>query len=150
MSELLRENWYSVVRPSVASEIIEGEAVIMDLRSGHYFSARDTGALVWDWLDNGHSDRQAARRLAAHCRIEKAEANEAVLKFISLLLAKDLMRSSEARECAINNNLGSNEPVAFIPPAIEEFTDMSNLLLLDPIHDVAEVGWPVRREDVPQ
>ncbi len=134
----------------MASEIIEGEAVIMDLRSGHYFSARDTGALVWDWLDSGHSDRQVARRLAAHCLIEEVEASAAVLKFISLLLAKDLVRSSEARECVATNDPESNGPVAFIPPAIEEFTDMSNLLLLDPIHDVAEVGWPVRREDVPR
>lgn len=150
MSELLSENWYSVAMPSVASEIIEGEAVIMDLRSGHYFSARDTGALVWDWLDKGHSDRQVAQRLAAQCHIEETEAYAAVLKFIAILLAKDLVRNSAAREVVASNEPESKAPMAFTPPGIEEFDDMSNLLLLDPIHDVAAVGWPARREDVAQ
>lgn len=150
MSELLGENWYGVVKPSVASEMIEGEAVIMDLRSGHYFSARDTGALVWDWLDKGHSDRQVAQRLAAQCHIEETEAHAGVSKFISELLAKDLVRISEARDVVASNEPESNVPMAFTPPAIEEFDDMSNLLLLDPIHDVAAVGWPARREDVAQ
>ena len=148
MSEQLSENWYDVMRPSVASEIIEGEAVIMDLRSGHYFSARDTGALIWDWLDTGHSDRQVAQRLAALCQIEEIEAKAAVVTFISVLLAKNLVSHSAAREGVAAPEPESNTPMAFISPAIEEFTDMSNLLRLDPIHDVAEVGWPVRREDV--
>jgi hypothetical protein len=27
-------------------------------------------------------------------------------------------------------------------PKLEKYTDMEDLLLLDPIHDVQEVGWP--------
>ena len=27
-------------------------------------------------------------------------------------------------------------------PALERFTDMEDLLLLDPVHDVEEMGWP--------
>jgi hypothetical protein len=30
----------------------------------------------------------------------------------------------------------------FAEPVIEEFDDMQGLLLLDPIHDVSEEGWP--------
>ena len=30
----------------------------------------------------------------------------------------------------------------------ERFTDMQDLLLLDPIHDVDETGWPVRADAV--
>jgi len=31
----------------------------------------------------------------------------------------------------------------FAPPVLEVYTDMQDLLLLDPIHDVDEtVGWP--------
>ncbi len=32
---------------------------------------------------------------------------------------------------------------AFAPPRLQRYTDMQDLLLLDPIHDVDEVGWPV-------
>ena len=122
----------------------------MDLRSGHYFSARDTGALVWDWLDKGHSDHQVVQRLIAVYGIEETEINALISKFIDLLLEKDLIRSSEARECVASCGVDSNMPATYTSPTIEEFADMSNLLLLDPIHDVAEVGWPVRREDTPK
>jgi hypothetical protein len=30
----------------------------------------------------------------------------------------------------------------FDEPLVERFTDMQNLLLLDPIHEVTEEGWP--------
>jgi hypothetical protein len=30
-------------------------------------------------------------------------------------------------------------------PLLRKYTDMRDLLLLDPIHDVDEQGWPVRK-----
>jgi hypothetical protein len=30
-------------------------------------------------------------------------------------------------------------------PVLEKYTDMQELLLLDPIHDVEEAGWPKAR-----
>jgi hypothetical protein len=32
----------------------------------------------------------------------------------------------------------------FGQPVLEKFTDMADLLLLDPIHEVGEAGWPQR------
>jgi hypothetical protein len=37
----------------------------------------------------------------------------------------------------------------FTPPVLEVFADMRDLLLLDPIHDVAEVGWPTAKPSRP-
>jgi hypothetical protein len=36
-------------------------------------------------------------------------------------------------------------PGAFGPPRLQKFTDMQELLLLDPIHEVDEAGWPHTR-----
>jgi hypothetical protein len=33
----------------------------------------------------------------------------------------------------------------FTPPALTKFTDMQDLLLLDPIHDVGSGGWPAKK-----
>ena len=35
-----------------------------------------------------------------------------------------------------------NLPTAFQKPTFEKYTDMQQLLLLDPIHDVDDTGWP--------
>ena len=34
----------------------------------------------------------------------------------------------------------------FRAPQIRAYTDMQDLLMIDPIHDVDETGWPVRRD----
>ena len=34
-------------------------------------------------------------------------------------------------------------PADYAPPAMSKYTDMEDLLLLDPVHEVDEVGWPV-------
>jgi hypothetical protein len=33
-------------------------------------------------------------------------------------------------------------PAPFQPPLFEKFTDMEAMLLLDPVHDVDDEGWP--------
>jgi hypothetical protein len=38
------------------------------------------------------------------------------------------------------------ERATFIAPVLAVYTDMQDLLLLDPIHDVDEIGWPTRRD----
>ena len=37
-------------------------------------------------------------------------------------------------------------PMAFEKPVIEKFSDMQEMLLLDPIHEVSEMGWPNEAE----
>ena len=33
----------------------------------------------------------------------------------------------------------------FVPPSLEKHSDIQDLLLLDPIHEVAQSGWPMRK-----
>jgi hypothetical protein len=35
-------------------------------------------------------------------------------------------------------------PGDYQPPCLEKFEDMSDLIMLDPVHDVSDVGWPYR------
>jgi hypothetical protein len=34
--------------------------------------------------------------------------------------------------------------VSYSAPSFEKFDDMADQLLLDPIHEIGEAGWPVR------
>ena len=35
----------------------------------------------------------------------------------------------------------------YTAPAVQKYDDLEDLLLLDPIHEVDEAGWPVARAD---
>ena len=47
---------------------------------------------------------------------------------------------------AAHETLAATEPIdsrlPFVNPTLTKFTDMQDLLLLDPIHEVDEMGWP--------
>jgi len=50
-----------------------------------------------------------------------------------------------------DTDAGSLEPVQppleYAPPSLDKYDDLKDLLLLDPIHEVAETGWPTGRTD---
>jgi Coenzyme PQQ synthesis protein D (PqqD) len=139
---------FRICTPSVVSEVIDGEAVIMDLRSGNYFSAVGTASRIWQDIEAGRSYEQVIDRLSATYRIDSATLSGALDRFLAELIANNLIE--EAGETPAGNaepassyDIVPGEP--FAPPVLAVFTDMQDLLLLDPIHDVDASGWPTRK-----
>ena len=137
------ERAFRVNTPAVASEVIDGEAVIMNLQSGMYFSTRGSGGVVWTWLERGLSDVTIAAALAQAHRVSVELVTGAIAGFIAELEVHDLIRPRSAPANPLGHFDGLAETGPFEPPVLEVFNDMQDLLLLDPIHDVDEaVGWP--------
>jgi len=138
------ERRFRVNSPAVASEIIEGEAVIMNLKSGVYFSTSQVGSLLWSWIEQGHTVSAMVHELSGTSEAGREVVEQTVARFIAQLLEHDLIR--ELAPDAPVPLLGAPPLPAgtvFAPPVLEVYTDMQDLLLLDPIHDVDEtVGWP--------
>ena len=136
---------YQINAPSVVSEIIDGEAVIMNLRSGNYYSTGHAGAMIWEWIEQGHQHAELLALVERNFSALPAAYVEAVNFFISELVTHELIR-----ELTINRTTSplaeaatpcSPRPV-FTAPILNVYKDMKDLLLLDPIHDVDETGWP--------
>jgi hypothetical protein len=136
---------FRINAPAVASEIIDGEAVIMNLRSGAYFSTRGSGSLLWSWIEQGIPEDVLLRALCQSFPDADGRAAPALETFLAQLLEHELIR-----EVPLQGPMPPPEPqtrpatgAPFIPPVLEVYTDMEDLLLLDPIHDVSEEeGWP--------
>ena len=138
------ERRFRVNSPAVASEVIDGEAVIMNLKSGVYFSTRQVGSLLWSWVEQGASVSAMVHALAGTSDAKPEVVEQTVQRFIAELLEHDLIR--ELAPDAPVPLLGAPPLPAgtvFAVPVLEVYNDMQDLLLLDPIHDVDEaVGWP--------
>jgi hypothetical protein len=135
---------FKINAPAVVSEIIDGEAVIMNLRSGHYFSTQNSGSVVWGWIEEGRTYASLLEALPAHFEGDPAAMREGVDRFIEELLRHELIVRATPNGAQPVSPLGP--PVArqaFTPPVLNVFSDMQDLLLLDPIHDVDEGGWPM-------
>lgn len=146
-----RQDTFKLNQPFVVSELIDGEAVIMNLKSGNYYSARHTGALLWAWLERGMPLADMASGLAEIYGGEASAYTSDVQAFFDTLVEQGLVTSSDASRDA-NPALAEPNPTApktYSPPVLEVYADMRDLLLLDPIHDIDDAGWPVAKPTRP-
>ena len=141
---------FSVNRPEVIDEHFEDEYVIVNLKTGTYYSLNPSGARIWDALN------QRASRAAILQEMERQydTGAETLAAHLDRLLAEMVQEhlivpqgdNGSAQTLTPDHRVG--ERLAFAPPHLEKFTDMQALLLLDPIHQVDESGWPAAKPNV--
>ena len=140
---------FQVNPANVVHDVFEdGEAAIIDLRSGTYFSLNPSATLLWPALVSGTS----VADLIAHAVALTGEQHRAALEasvpgFVAALREQGLLESvPAAAPIAPDDNPAAPIPTVdsntFEPPSFERFDDLQDLLLLDPIHDVSDRGWP--------
>jgi hypothetical protein len=141
---------YRVNSPNVISETIQGETIIIHLTTGAYYSLRGTGPEVWNAIAASASVNEIADELAAHNDVSAADAAPAVERIIADLTAEDLISvdgNATARVGAATAN-GNGAVKQFEAPELAKYTDMQDLVLLDPVHEVTDTGWPEAKPQV--
>ncbi len=135
----------SVNAPLVVSETIDGEAIVMHHGSGLYFDIVGSGALLWEAIERTTTRAALAATLVAAYRLAPAQADSVVRDWLATLAEHDLIAYGVAPAAA-----AAAVPVAvaaepFAAPVLGVHADLADMLLLDPIHDVDEAGWPMGR-----
>lgn len=132
---------FAVNTPNIVCEIFDNEVVAVNLDVGIYYSITGWSAKVWQMIQNGLSIEEMNQILTKYCD-DSANINESLTKFSQNLLDKNLIVSSNSLDKTSSIEI-QFENIDRIPDLlIEEFSDMQDILLLDPVHDVDESGWP--------
>ena len=121
--------------PSVNHQSIDGEVIAINLATGAYYSFRSLAAALWERIDAGVAPEAILAEVVA---LYGAEARPAVEAFLRQLADDGLTVDGRGGASTTPPPL----PPSFVPPVFEKFTDLQDLLLLDPIHEVDEIGWP--------
>lgn len=136
--------YYRLNEPDSSSEIFDEEVLAINLASGHYHSLRGTGVPVWKWLTEGRSDEVIKGALRAIYPAADAEVEADVTTLIAGLLSCGLIVETTAPDREEDPVQISPAPGPYEAPVFESHSDMQDLLLIDPIHDVdVQVGWPL-------
>jgi Coenzyme PQQ synthesis protein D (PqqD) len=136
---------FRVNSPNVIHETIEGEVILIDLKTGTYYSLRETGAAVWQALQNGVGEDGIAAELRSRYDASDEQIRDAVRELLAELEREGLIRADDgeaapaATPSASDNGAGR---LPFAAPVLEKHTDMQDLILLDPVHEVGAEGWP--------
>jgi hypothetical protein len=139
MSEALKIN-----TPDVVHETIDGEAILIHLKTGTYYSLDGVGGQIWEMLQAGAPPATIVAAMQRRFDAEPAVVEEAVHALIRELEEEDLIVAGgdgvEATEAAPEG--------PFATPVLRKYTDMQEFILLDPLHDVDEdAGWPDRKPE---
>jgi hypothetical protein len=124
----------------VVSETIDGEVVAIDLQSGRYYSLEGPAAKAWEAIQAGEDTDGVVKAVAAEAEIDADEARPDVAAFLAELQAEGLLHGE-------NGALPPEAGPGRVSLVLNRYTDMQDLIVIDPIHDVDETGWPNRRPE---
>jgi hypothetical protein len=143
--------WYKVNSPNVVHEVFDDEVVIINLDSGIYYAVSGIAAEIWTSIGEASAD-EIIGGLASRCGVAVPEVDALVRPFLDQLVGEGLIVPGER-----TGERGPRPDPAAVPsarvavletPVLHKYSDMRELLLLDPIHEVDDVGWPVRPDGV--
>jgi len=140
---------FRVNNPNVIQEIIDGEVVIINLDNGNYYSLANVGADIWSLIESGAAVSEVVDRIRQRYEGDHVDIEDAVNRFVAELQRQALIVPTGAKEpedikgpdMQVETGADTVRPL-FEAPVLHTYTDMQDLLLLDPIHEVDETGWP--------
>lgn len=143
----MSERYFSPRGSEVVTEAIDGEVVIIDLDSGSYYSLEECGGYAWECFLQGMSIDAIESALLKNFPQDETKIKTGLSELLEALIQANLVQSTTeptgqdtSSSPAIPQSCGNFE--------LQCYTDMQELLMLDPIHEVEESGWPRRKEDV--
>jgi hypothetical protein len=146
---------FMINAPKVILETFDDEVVIVNLDSGNYYSLDKVGADIWALLESGASLQETVSAIAASYNGDHDDMKAGVNRLVKELLEENLIvtdaseTSSGSRDATLAESGICGEKPAFAAPLLSKYTDMQDLLLLDPIHEVDDSGWPNSKSESP-
>ena len=128
--------WFRLNSPAVVFDASVDDTVIINLVSGRYFRLDAASSLAWNALVASGS-RTAFTASATN----ESDVMAAIDDMIASLVAEELIVEAPADDAAANP-----EPWTFAGFTLESFSDLEDILGLDPIHEAdPDKGWPTAR-----
>ncbi len=131
---------------NVVSDTIDGEVLAIRSDNGTYYSMRGPAATTWAALITGAGLDEVTAAVAAHHQVDSALVRADIESFTHRLVEELLIVETTPPEDA-GDAVAAVLPletrgVVWEAPEFERYTDMRDLLLFDPIHEVETTGWP--------
>jgi hypothetical protein len=142
-----------VDRHRVVHETIDGEAILIHMKTGFYYSLEGVGSEIWGAVVAGYAPNEIEELLRIRYQAPPGAIETAVSRLIEELVNEGLV--DQVDEPAPNGgpptvrmsteNATTAATGRFEAPVLHRYTDMADFMLVDPIHEVEETGWPNRK-----
>ena len=132
---------YQISADKVSHDLLDGEVIAIHFETGFYYSLRGTAAQLWEVLRQPVS----TGRIASYFSGISGDQISQLQAFLDEFVNDGLLTVSEGTDAM---QTGNGSLGVFSEPVFEKYTDMQELLLADPVHDVQDqVGWPYLKKE---
>ena len=142
---------FKVRENEVVSQVIDDEAIIINMTTGCYYSLDKVGAEIWSRIGLASTVAEIVGMLEAQYDCAEADVTTQVEKLLMELEAEQLIEhfsdEPQRESSRVADPHGSQQEkevtlASFENPRFEKHSDMRDFLLIDPIHQVDDRGWP--------
>src|SRR5918992_2731924 len=114
---------YAVNSGQVISEVIDGEAVMINMTTGNYYSLNETGAVIWDALERSASVEEIVSGLESGYDSTREQIEQAVGELVAELEREELIvpaaGAGQAQSARVEPGPGCG---TFAQPRLEKHT----------------------------
>ena len=133
--------------PWVTHERLDDEVIAINLETGAYYALDDAAADCWMLLIEGTGSEAIVEIMCNRYEVEPERVRDDVVAFVADLERERLVDTDPGAIAMPDVALPAlTGKLPYAPPSVNKFDDLEELLLLDPIHEVDDAGWPVARQ----
>jgi Coenzyme PQQ synthesis protein D (PqqD) len=134
---------FRINAPSVIFERFDEELVAINMDKGTYHSMAGSAADVFTLLAGGATAGELTDALSNRYAATPEQIGTALLPFLEQLQSEQLIVAVETPKPREPLRIAGDEAgLVFVAPSLQAFRDLEGLLLLDPVHEVGDEGWP--------
>jgi hypothetical protein len=127
----------------VAAKVFDGEAILINMSTGMYYSMTAVGALVWEYLQTGQSLEETVRAMTMRYEVSSGEAEADLRRLAAELLDEGLIApTDDGMPAGASAEMDSQPRQPYVAPRLEVYRDMGDLLALDPpAPELMDIAW---------
>lgn len=137
---------YKLNEEKMFFDIADGQAVVINFVTGMYYGTSSLGSVILDRLVHGNSPDKIRIAVEALPGCPEDFGTE-LDSFIAELREKGILIPGDTVAGGEETMEGNVLEDGFVL-TLDEFTEVQDLILADPVHDVdVEKGWPIFKEE---
>lgn len=144
---------YQLKTNGISAEDFGGELVAVNFNNGKYYGLSGSAPMIWSLLKEARSAAHIINEVCCRTGASEGQVKTEVECFLQRLqdemLVTVVTRTGEPEvNLSDTHETTKGEKQKFKTPELTVYSDLQELIMLDPVHDAdPEHGWPVRRED---
>lgn len=134
----------------IAADVVDGEAVIINLVDGTYYSLDLVATVLWESLAAPQSVATLAAAIAGRYRIDDARAASDAEALVADLVRERLVVAApgDAADATDLRDALTGQAGPYTTPRLNKYTDMADMLALDPpLPGLEDLPWKTSTGD---